>query len=270
MRLRDLQRLIDSVFLPDAAMRGDNIGVHVESANGEVHSILVCLEVTDAVVSEAVERSCDTIIAFHPLIYTPISRLQRTDRVGRILCELIARDISLLCVHTAFDAYPQGTNYLLAHKLGLTPERPLVPSESGNGYGMGIVARVEGGMAFEELVDRVRTVCGAPVRFSPPPSDPVSTVAIVGGSGDSFTSDALRCGADVYITADLKYHAFHAALGRIGLIDPGHYEMEQFVIDGIVDTLRPLISSPMSIQRSTVITNPVQYASSQTDSTSQS
>jgi len=270
MQLRDLQRLIDSVFLPDAAMRGDNIGVHVESASGEVHSILVCLDVTDAVVAEAIERQCNTIIAFHPLIYTPITRLQRTDRVGRILCELIARDISLLCVHTAFDAYPQGTNYLLARKLGLQPQQPLVPSEFGMGYGMGIVAGVEGGMEFDELVERISNVCGSPVRFSPPPSPIVRSVAIVGGSGDSFTADALRSGADVFITADLKYHAFHAAVGRIGLIDPGHYEMEQFAIDGIVHAVRPLIPATTSIQRSTVSTNPVHYAASTTASTSQS
>jgi len=270
MQIRDLQRLIDSVLLPDAAMRGDNIGVHVESTSGEVHSILVCLDVTDAVVADAVERRCDTILAFHPLIYTPLSRLQRSDRVGRVLCELIARNINLLCVHTAFDAYPQGTNYLLAKKLGLEPLRPLVPSEAGNGYGMGIVAGVEGGMAFSDLVERVRSVCGSPVRFLPSPSDTVRTVAIVGGSGESFTADALASGADVFVTADLKYHAFHAANGRIGLIDPGHYEMEQFVIDGIVDAVRPLIPADMSIQRSVVITNPVQYAPTTLASTSQS
>lgn len=270
MQLRDLQRLIDSVLLPDAAMSGDNIGVHVESTTGDVHRILVCLDVTDAVVTEARDRNCDTILAFHPLIYTPLRRLDRTDRVSRLVCDLIVHNINLLCVHTAFDAYPHGTNHLLATMLGLEPLRPLQPSPVGEGYGMGMVARSEGGMDFDALLTRVQNVCGSPVRFIAPPRATVSTVAIVGGSGASFLQDAIDVRADVFLTADLKYHAFHAAAGVIGLIDPGHFEMEQFVIDGLVATLQPLVGDTVVVERSTVNTNPVSYASPYNELSSQS
>jgi putative NIF3 family GTP cyclohydrolase 1 type 2 len=206
-------------------MRGDNIGVHVESTTGTVTNVLVCLDITEDVVREAVEHSCDTIVAFHPLIYTPVTSLRRNDRVGRLLCDLIARNITCMCVHTAYDAFPQGTNALLASRLGLSPIRPLEPVTDAPGYGMGLLARA------------------------------------VGGSGASFTDAAIAGGADVFITADLKYHAFLAARSVIGLIDPGHYEMEQFVIGGIAEEIERLAGSDVRLHRSTVITNPVLYAS---------
>ncbi|MBL0322856.1 MAG: Nif3-like dinuclear metal center hexameric protein [Ignavibacteria bacterium] len=107
-------------------MHGDAIGLQVASKRSDVGRVLVCLEITDAVVAEAIERSCDTILTFHPLIYTPLARLDRSDRVSRCVGDLIAADISVICVHTAFDAFPQGTNLILAERLGLEPLRPLV------------------------------------------------------------------------------------------------------------------------------------------------
>ncbi|MBQ3787449.1 MAG: Nif3-like dinuclear metal center hexameric protein [Bacteroidales bacterium] len=56
----------------------------------------------------------------------------------------------------------------------------------------------------------------------------MTRVALCGGSGASFISDAIAAKADVYITADLKYHDFQRAEGRIILVDAGHYETEQF------------------------------------------
>ena len=53
-------------------------------------------------------------------------------------------------------------------------------------------------------------------------------MALCGGSGAEFIGDALRAGADIYLTADLKYHDFQRAEGRIILVDAGHYETEQF------------------------------------------
>jgi dinuclear metal center YbgI/SA1388 family protein len=255
MLLREFQRLVDEILPPATAMRGDAIGLQIASTRTEVHSVLACLEVTDAVVQEAVDRECDTIITFHPLIYTPLSRIDRTDRVGRCVADLIARDINLLSVHTTFDAFPQGTNHILAELLGLVPLRPLVPNADGR-TGMGVLAACS--MSYADLVERTAAVCGGPIRHVPPQADLVSTVAIVGGSGMSFFDDAVRSGADVFMTADVKYHGFHAAAGVIGMIDPGHQEMEQFVPDGIIATLG-LHTRDVAFHRSTVRTNPVHH-----------
>jgi dinuclear metal center YbgI/SA1388 family protein len=265
MHLNEFQRLVDTVLVPDAAMSGDRIGTQIDSRRTDVRQVLVCFEVTDDVVAEATTLGCDAIVTFHPLIYAPLTSISRDERVGRLVCALIERDIALISVHTAFDAHPQGTNHMLASRLGLMPLRPLVPSAGVPGFGMGLIAATPSPLTMEELVRRVGDVCGSPVRFGAPVTESISTVAMVAGSGASFLDDAMAAGADVFITADVKYHAFHAAAGRIGIIDPGHFEMEQFVADGIVATLAPVMGQGVTLRASSASRNPVRYHSLQPD-----
>lgn len=255
MLVREFQHFIDGILPPETAIHGDAIGLHVASMRGEVERVLVCLEITDNVVCEARERSCDVILTFHPLIYKPLARLDRSERVSRIVSDLIQADISVLAVHTAFDAFPQGTNYVLARLLGLEPIGPLVPDANGVS-GMGLLASCD--LSYDELLERVATICGGPLRHTPAPSPNIHTVAIVCGSGMSFYQDVKRVMADVFITADVKYHDFHAAQGEVGLIDPGHFEMEQFVPAGLISALYTAMPHVTFVQ-STTRTNPVQY-----------
>jgi len=255
MLVREFQHVIDGILPPETAIHGDAIGLHVASVRGEVHRVLVCLEITESVVIEAIEHRCDTIVTFHPLIYAPLQRLDRTERVSRCVSDLIRADISVLTVHTAFDAFQQGTNYAIAIRLGLAPVRPLVPSAQGS-TGMGLLATCD--VSYQELLRRISSVCGGPLRHCPPESESISTVAIVGGSGISFFNDAVRSQADVFITADVKYHAFHAAKGVIGIVDPGHFEMEQFVPAALIELLSQALPHVTFVE-STVGTNPVRY-----------
>jgi putative NIF3 family GTP cyclohydrolase 1 type 2 len=122
---------------------------------------------------------------------------------------------------------------------------------------MGLIASCD--MSFDQLVQHVADACGGPVRFSPAPRSHVTRVAIVAGSGMSFYDDALASNADVFITADVKYHGFHAAMGHIGLVDPGHFEMEQFVPSGLCELLCQHIMNVEFIT-SAVRTAPTDYA----------
>ena len=66
----------------------------------------------------------------------------------------------------------------------------------------------------------------------------VKKVALCGGSGSPFMQDALRCGVDVYLTADVKYHDFFVPEGRLLLVDGGHFETEQFTKQLISELIR--------------------------------
>jgi len=260
MQLTEFHRLVDETFPPSAAMRGDAIGLQVDSRRGSANRVLITLEVTDAVLEEAVEQGCDAILTFHPLIYGPLARIDRGERVGRLVADLIRNDIALLSVHTAFDAFPQGTNQVLADRLGISVTGLLQPSDVPE-HGMGVVGTLAEPLSMSDLVARVAEVCGSPVRYLPAPSTHVRTVALVGGSGISFYDHAVASGADVFVTADVKYHAYHAADGVIGLIDPGHYEMERFVPEGLRAALLPVVADSVDLLLSAVPTNPVRYAS---------
>jgi dinuclear metal center YbgI/SA1388 family protein len=259
MFLGEVLRVIDGILPPSTAMLGDNIGLQIESTRGTVERVLVCLEITDDVVREAEEHSCDTILTFHPLIYGPVTSLRRNERVGRLLMDLSRADRSVICVHTAYDAFPQGTNHAFVSRLGAEPEGP-IEAATLDGFGMGLFARFPRPVPFAELVERTMHITGAPVRYSEAQHADVQRLAVVCGSGASFLEQAVAGNADVLLTADVKYHTFHAATGRIGIIDPGHYEMEQFVPEGIVASLSPLTDSGVTFRISSVNTNPVRYA----------
>ena len=256
MLVREFTRRLQEVLPPETAMSGDAIGLQVAPKRPDIGRVSVCLEITDQVVDEARSAGHDAIVTFHPLIYSPLRSIDRSDRVGRIVADCIAADIAVYSVHTAFDAYQHGTNLLLCAALGCNPVGPLVPNGDGQS-GMGLIASCD--VSYETFVQTVADVCGGPVRYSTPPRTNVSRIAIVAGSGMSFYNDALVAGVDVFVTADVKYHAFHAAAGHIGLVDPGHFEMEQFVPAGLTELLRQQIPS-VDFTVSNVRTMPAAYA----------
>ena len=86
----------------------------------------------------------------------------------------------------------------------------------------------------------------------------VKTVAVCGGSGSFLLSDARRAGADVFVTADFKYHEFFDADKQIIICDIGHYESEVFTKDLIVRYLSEKFSN-FAVLKSQVNTNPVHY-----------
>lgn len=243
-------------------MAGDPIGTQIASSAGIVSKVMTCMEITDAVIDEACAHRCDTIVTFHPLIYVPLKAIAGQDRVARLTARLIRSDISVVCVHTTFDAHRDGTNAILAQKLGLPIVAPLELTSAGEragdgtSFGIGLIASCD--LSFNELLDRVHSVCGGPLRYSEPKRSTITKVAIVAGSGMSLYKNAVDSGADVFITADVKYHDFHAATSTIGIIDPGHYEMEQFVAEGMRQALSSVCSS-CTFVASNVSTTPVRH-----------
>ena len=87
---------------------------------------------------------------------------------------------------------------------------------------------------------------------------PIQKVAVCGGAGSFLTKAAIRSGADVYVTADVKYHEFFDADGQLLLADIGHWESEQFTIDLIVDYLTQKFPT-FAVLKTEVLTNPVAY-----------
>ena len=97
----------------------DNVGLLVGDPSAEVKSILTCLDVTEAVVEEAVSKNVQLIVAHHPLIFSKIGRINPTNEQGKIIYQLIKNDIGLLVAHTNLDAALDGVSFVLANILGL-------------------------------------------------------------------------------------------------------------------------------------------------------
>ncbi len=125
--------------------------------------------------------------------------------------------------------------------------------------GLGVLGDLPEPMNTIDFVKHVKQQFRAPcVRYTNPVKDFISRVAICGGSAISLLNDAIAANADVFITADVKYHQFFDAENRIVIIDIGHFESEQFTIDIFYDLLSKKISN-FAVLKSKVRTNPINY-----------
>lgn len=258
MLFRELSDILEKLLPPDTAMNGDRIGTQIEGSEAPVRKILTTLEVTDEVIEEATKYKIDTIITFHPLIFSPLIRIENSERVGRLIKKIIKNNINLFSVHTSFDAFENGTSKIIADKLELINTEFLVPDINYRSKGMGIKGEFLSEITLDKFLEKVSYIMKSPLRYNYY-KDKIKKVAILGGSGSSFIDDALKSGADAFITADVSYHKFHYVSGKMMIADPGHYEMEQFVAQGIKELLDENLPDNIIIKKTSVLTNPVKY-----------
>lgn len=125
--------------------------------------------------------------------------------------------------------------------------------------GLGIVGNLPEPVNTLDFIKHVKQQFRAPcVRYTNPVKDFISRVAICGGSAISLLNDAIAANADVFITADVKYHQFFDAENRIVILDIGHFESEQFTVDIFYDLLSKKLSN-FAVLKSKVRTNPINY-----------
>lgn len=95
----------------------DNVGLMVGSPNMEVNKVLVCLDVNNAVLEEAIENDADFIVSHHPFLFSPLRNLRWDNYKGSLIKELITREIGVYSAHTNLDISHRGLNYWLANQL---------------------------------------------------------------------------------------------------------------------------------------------------------
>jgi hypothetical protein len=128
-----------------------------------------------------------------------------------------------------------------------------------SGAGEGCVGELENEMAELDFLLKLSEVFGAKgIRYSPLRNRSIKRVAMCGGAGSSYTGDAIRSGADVYITGDVKYHEFGNAAGDILLADIGHFESEKYSTEIIYDLIIKKFPT-FALRFSERNTNPINY-----------
>ncbi len=108
----------------------DNSGIQYGEPSAEVTKGLICLDVTEAIVEEAIVKQCDVIISHHPLIFKGIKSLTGKDYIQRALVKAIKNDIAIVSVHTNLDSVSMGVNEILARKIGLENLQILDPRKN--------------------------------------------------------------------------------------------------------------------------------------------
>ena len=341
----------------------DNVGLLVGNSKMQVTNVLVTLDTLEAVVDEAIEKHCNLIVSFHPIIFKGLKTITGKSYVERVVIKAIQHNIAIFSIHTALDNALQGVNDIICDRLGLICKNILIPqigtikklttyvpksnaeslrtalfkagagslgnydgcsfnsegigtfkgNESSNptigkkgelhheeetqisitfqkhlehkiintlfkshpyeevayevttldnknqNIGMGMIGELEKPMSEKDALGYIKKQMNAScVKHTELLGKDVKKIAVLGGSGAFAIGAAKAAGADLFITADLKYHDFFSAEKRIVLADIGHYESEQFTKNFLVDYLSKKISK-FAIILSVTNTNPVKY-----------
>ena len=254
----------------------DNSGLIVGEMGAEVSKALLCLDSTEAVVDEAIAKGCDLIIAHHPIVFGGLKRFTGGDYVQRALIKAIRNNIAIYACHTNLDNVLRGgVNERIAQQLGFEAERVLRPVAADFGSvaavgrlddsdvfrtaGAGVLCNLQKPMNVLDFLQHVKAKMGVEVvKYTKCDVEMVSKLAICGGAGSFLIGDALRAGADAFITSDVKYHEFFDAEGKMLLCDIGHYESEKYTIDLFSNILSAKFPKFATIFAGT-ITNPIDY-----------
>lgn len=221
MKIRAIYDLIDGFAPFSESMSFDNTGILVGDPNADVKTALICLDVTDDVINEAVSVGAELIISHHPIIFHPLKSVLTNDRVYR----LIKNGLSVISAHTNLDkAYPGGVNDALTRALGLRNVEGVIPD--GNGY-IGYMGELIEEMTAEEFGLHVKAALGLSVLKYTPSDRKIKRVCVVGGSGGEYAYEAAKCGADAFVTGEVAHHeAIDAALYGYVIYEAGHYHTE--------------------------------------------
>ncbi len=341
----------------------DNVGLLIGDRNTQLTGVMVTLDTLESVVDEAIERQCNLIVSFHPIIFKGLKKINGANYVERVVLKAIKHDISIYAIHTALDNSLQGVNDIICDTLGIGNKKILLPQKgtikklttyvpkkdadglrvalfkSGAGQignyedcsfntegvgtfrgndasdpkvgerfeyrqeqetqisvtfqkhlehhilktllehhpyeevayevttldnynqhiGIGMVGELANDMATEDFLQFVKQKMNVScIKHSELTTDKVKRIAVLGGSGSFAIAAAKSAKADVFITADLKYHDFFSAENQIILADIGHYESEQFTKTFLAHYLSKKITN-FAVVLSTINTNPVKY-----------
>jgi dinuclear metal center YbgI/SA1388 family protein len=364
MKIKELTRILEKIAPPQYQEVYDNSGLIVGNPMTDITGVLVCLDSTEAVILEAIERGCNVVVAHHPIVFKGLKKLNGKNYVERTVILAIKNDVAIYAIHTNLDnMLHNGVNTKIAEKLGLTnlkilaPKRQILmklttfvpvsdsqkvlnalyqagagnignyqncsfrtegigtfkPTGAANPHigtleedeevtehrievvfqshlerailtalraahpyeevayymqslenenqevGAGIVGELAEPMAEMDFLQFLKTTMKAGVvRFTHPLSKNVKKIAVCGGAGSFLLPQAMGAGADVFVTADYKYHEFFDADGRILIADIGHFESEQYTIDLLIAILTKE-KPDFEIFSARTLTNPVFY-----------
>ncbi len=234
MKVKDIFDYIDSFAPFDTAAEWDNSGLLVGDFDAEVKKALICLDVTEFTVKEAISENVQLIISHHPVIF----KAQKNFLSGNPSYDAAINGISVISSHTNLDKAQGGVNDALCKVLELDFEKIAGPVADGF-LNIGKLSEKTSSAGFAEFI---KSKLGGAVSFCDC-GKMISKVGVLSGSGADFIDDALSIGCDGFVTGDASYHDFLDAKAKgISLFAAGHFETEVIITNVLADILRQKFS----------------------------
>ncbi|CAE6534996.1 unnamed protein product [Rhizoctonia solani] len=241
--VRSFERGIAPIRLAEA---WDNVGLLLDKESPKYRSngatkVMLTIDLTSAVVEEALANDTGVIVAYHPPIFSGLKSLTLSNPLQRSLLRCAAEGISIFSPHTALDSVRGGVNDTLAASLGNLTESKLIGEEKEDGAGAGRIVTLSEPVSLKDLCERVKAYCGLKhlqvgVPIESHTERLIRTIAICAGSGGSLLQGV---SADAYLTGEMSHHEVLAAVAQgISVILCGHSNTERPYLPTLQKTLQ--------------------------------
>lgn len=226
VKAKEIIDLIEIIAPENIQAEWDNSGLQVGDTESNVQGILLCMDITDKAVDFAIKNNLNFILSHHPFFFSDIKSIDFSTYKGKLVKNIIEKNLFIYSAHTNLDASEIGVNSELARRLELEDVKKF--SEYVEGEDIGVVGKFNG-KSLEKLVKKLTEEISPEnfVKVYGRSKERIEKVAIIGGSGNFGISFAKSIGADVLITGDTKHHDGQLAYeNNIVLIDIGHFYSE--------------------------------------------
>ena len=246
----------------------DNAGLQMGLTEAEVSGALLCLDVTEEVILEAIDLGCNLIVSHHPVLFHGLKTISDATQVQRCVRLAIQNDLCIYSAHTNLDNAMDGVNYHIAERLGLIDVEMMLPRrvavridgrETQVSAGSGVIGYLPEGEDSFAFLQRVKQAFAVEcLMHNDLLQRPIQSVALCGGAGDFLLQEAVNQQADAFLTGEMHYHTYMGMEQTIQIAVAGHYQTEQYTKDLIAKTLREQCEG-LHIVISQENTNPICY-----------
>ncbi len=288
MKIIDVIKALEAFAPLELQESFDNAGIQVAAGNNalnnELTGVLVCLDITEQVIDEAIEKKCNMVVSHHPLIFQPLKRICGETYQQRCVAKAIIGGITLYSAHTNLDNAKGGVNHIIASMLGLCklqwlePHTAVLHSSTGDSSatstiegGSGVIGELPVPMTAMQLLLSLKTLfkvdalfnnCRGNSAFTEQKSvygtiaveKEIRKVALCGGAGAFLMGKAREMGADAFITGEIHYHDYFGQ--DMLLVEMGHYQSEQYTQELLMKIILKSCAGARVIKTS-LNTNPI-------------
>ncbi len=240
MKICDIIAEIEKKAPTYLACDWDNVGLILGNRDAEVTTVMTALDLDIDVAEKAKQVGAQLIITHHPIMFSPVNKINSDTPEGRCIMFMIENGIALYSAHTNLDAAEGGTNDFLAKLYGLENIgvwEITYTDETGKSSGLGRAGRLPQPTVLKSLAAEIGKKLGVEnIQYIGDENKLINTVSICSGGGGSMINDKIT--SDVYITGDVKYsNARDAVAMGLAVIIAPHYSTEIFAADILKDMI---------------------------------
>ena len=259
MKLQSIIQKLENIAPLNLAEEWDNVGFLINPLKPRnVKKILLTIDLTEAVADEAISGKTDLIITYHPILFSPVSRLNADNAYDRTIMKLIQKNIAVYSPHTALDAIIGGVNDWLADGVGEGEISVLHPIDNSDA-GQGRLVELKRPVKLKTLTQRIKTYLGLKtVRIASATDDtPIKTVALCAGAGAGAFEGVQ---ADCYLTGEMSHHnVLSVTLNGSNVILCEHTNTERGYLPVFRKILRKALGNSIDISVSEIDSDPINF-----------